>query len=373
MFAALLLSLMLLLAPTARALGEDGLFVGTDPHLGIELVQLGEYGRLTLSSAGHGDMRYGRCRSNFKRDAKGIIAHSPFRASGTARCPESLRFSFTKAEDGRFLLHFEAGEGLAGESYLLFARLRPMERRFADLPPQAFDSLGLSPGMRRSEIEALLRQEGFLRNPLWSMRRAQPELFSQSLEVWSRGKAEDSPERGEESIAITYSAVFEAEPEGEGAAAEGREERALFLSRKWLIPFYDQPLAADLAKALAAKYGPTSSGLSTRFYDKSGRLQPQARLPFCAPDIHLQKVPLFVVQEGLRERREIAAACGSWVEIATKAAPQRPERIAELQIALYRSDLIYADYWQIWSRFEAEILRRDFFEEMARAGPKPDL
>lgn len=360
---ALTAAAVLLTSTATFAAENDGFYNVSYNDIGLSLTQIGGFGELKIESNGFKSMSYGTCLVNFTRDEAGAVKDmSPVATVNSAKCPEALKFSIAPSDKGMYKITFTEGGDLAGETLDLYPVLVPMSDKFTVTAPKGFDILGLTPGLTRAELEASLTEKGFTKNDRWSETQEYTNGMKQSLDVWQKGQSDFSDSTPEDAINITYTTI-----------AEGEEEVALLIGRKWHIPKSANLSITNLKKSLDDKHGATTSGFEKRIYNRAGELQPDAFQPACAEDVHLQSVsvPYRAISEG--GTTELSASCGEAVEIMTMQSYDVAGAASQLNVTIAKGDLAYADFWKSWAPGELKGLEERYNLQANMTGATPNL
>lgn len=360
---ALSVAAVLLTSAAAFAAENDGFYNVTYQDIGFSLTQIDGFGELKIDVNGFGKMGYGNCIVNFSRDDAGAVKDmAPIATVNSATCPEAVKFSVAPADKGMYKLTFTEGGPLAGETFDLFPVLQPMQDRYKVTAPQGFDILGLTPGMTRAQLEAALTEKGFTKNTDWSETEEYTSGLKRALDVWQKGKSDFSDTTPEDAINVTYNAI-----------AEGEEEVALLIGRKWHIPKSANLSLTNLKKSLDEKHGATTSGFEKRIYNRAGELQAAAFQPACAEDIHLQSVSLPYSKISESGSTEVSAACGEVVDIMTIQSYDIAGAASQLNITIAKGDLAYADFWKSWAPIELKGLEERYNLQANMTGATSNL
>lgn len=343
---------------------DDGFFNVSYDNIGFDLTQIGSYGELIIKPQGFGNMAFGNCSVNFKRNADGSIAEmTPIVQQSSAKCPEKLAFSVAPGEKGLYKITFSEGGDLAGQSFDLFPVLRPMSDEFKVTAPKGFDILGTTIGMKRSEIKAALSAEGYTLVEAYNEVTEYQDGTVSVQEIW--GKGENVDYRGpEDTIAFTYSAVV-----------KGSEDEAPVevMARKWSIPASANLSVANLKKSLADKHGAVTSQFEARHYNRAGELQPAAFQPVCADNVHLQQVSTKLSLVGEGEELSVSASCGASVDIMVLESFETAGLANLLKVKLVKGDVAYSAFWDSWSKREAGELQKRFEIQAGMNSTAPKL
>ncbi len=360
---ALSVAAVLLTSATAFAAEHDGFYNVSYQDIGFSLTQIGGFGELKIDVGGFGKMGYGTCLINFSRDDAGAIKDmAPIATVNSATCPEAVKFSIAPADKGMYKLTFTEGGPLAGESFDLFPVLQPMQERFKVTAPKGFDILGMTPGMTRAQLEAALTEKGFTKNNDWSETQEYTNGLKRSLDVWQKGKSDFSDSTPEDAVNVTYT-----------TAAEGEEDVALLIGRKWHIPKSANLSMTNLKKSLDDKHGATTSGFEKRIYNRAGELQPDAFQPACAEDMHLQSVSIRYRAIAESGNTELSASCGEVVEIMTIQSYDIAGAASQLNLTIAKGDLAYADFWKSWAPAELKGLEERYNLQANMTGATSNL
>ena len=361
------LPLLTMLAGTAAHAAPDGYYNvvmnSSSGGLGIELVQLGEHGELTLDIAGFSKMGYGKCIVNFTRDEAGQPKdYAPVIQQNAATCPETITFTLEDGTDGMPVIKFTEGGSLKGESSNIFPVLLPYKPEFAPKHPQNFNILGMTNGQTRAEVEKTLEAEGYKLNESWSGDLSY-EGFTRALAVYSKYDAQNDPK---DSIGITYTAKYDGGP----------EERAITIQRKWILTAEDNISVNTLRKSLGEKHGigNADSPFNAYHFDREGNWKEGASRPICDDKIHLQpvSVPTQIVGSS-SDGEAMPIACGVELGVSIFEDYSSPGRAEMLTMTLKSPEVAYEDFWLTWSRGEATALKARYDSQMGMAGNAPKL
>lgn len=363
----LLISATILAASASTAsiasANDDGFFNVNYNDIGFDLTQIGGYGELTIKPQGFGEMAFGSCVVNYTRDDSGAVKDmTPVVQLSSAKCPESVAFSIAPGSKGMYKIHFTDGGALKGKDFDLFPVLRPMSDEFKVTAPKGFDILGATIGMSRTDVEAILSNEGYSVQEGYNAETEYTDGRVGASAVW--GKRPQSDLRGpEDSIGVTYTAV----PKGEESSALVEA-----MQRQWNIPAEANLSVANLKKSLAEKHGAVTSQFDGRFYDRAGNLNPAAFQQVCADDVHLQSVTTKVNLPGSSEEMSVTPSCGASVDIMVLDSFETKGLATMLKLKLTKGDIAYSAFWESWSKTEeAELKKRyDMQSGMNSAAPK---
>lgn len=360
---AALLGVSLIAVNTASA-NDDGFFNVTYNDIGFQLTQLGGFGELIITPQGFGGMAYGNCTVNYKRAADGSISEmTPVVQGSSAKCPEELSFTVAPSAKGIYKINFSKGGALAGKDFDLFPVLRPMSDEYKVTSPKGFDILGMTIGMKRSEIHSALKADGYSLLEGYDNTTEYQDGTIRIQEVWSKG-IDPNVDGPEDAIGITYSSVN-----------KDQEDDALVevLARNWSIPESANLSVANLNKSLADKHGTTTSQFEKRYYNRAGELQPDAFQPVCADDVHLQQVSTLIRMPGMSEELSVTPSCGASVDIMVLDSYATKGLASKLFIKLIKGDVAYTSFWDTWSKQEADALQKRYEIQAGMNSTAPKL
>lgn len=350
---------------SAAFANTDGLFNVNYNDISFELSQFGGYGELIVSPSGYGNMAFGTCTVNFTRDEAGNPKdYAPVVQGNSANCPDKIAFSIKPQDDGFYALTFTEGDQLKLKNFELFPLLLPMNDNIKVTAPQGFDILGMTIGQTRAEVEAILAEKGFTRNPGSSDKLNYTSGHSKAVDVWGRGVSDLDASQSADYISVTYTAILE---------GQEAEEKVEYLLRNWRINAADNLSKATLEKSLFDKHGKPKMDMSFIGYDHEGTFVPAAFQPVCRKDLHLQSVSSVYRLPAEVGEVSLNSSCGAFVKYMMLEDLDVAGRANFLKLELGKGDVAYESFWNVQSVAEEKALKERYELQANMTGAAPEL